>query len=84
MYPGKNVGETPTYTLSRIENVIRTLTKAVDHLDTAAGRVSSGDLLLAGELRESREECARLEDTSRVVGTRLDSAIDKLRTLLEP
>ena len=72
-----------SYTLSQIEDVLRLLTAAVDHLDTAAGRVSSGDLLLAGELRDAREQCERLEDNSRVVGVRLDATIEKLRTLLE-
>ena len=77
------MNESGSYTLSHIENVLRSLTEAVDHLETAAARVSSGDLLLAGELRDTREECARLEDNNRVVGTRLDAAIDKLRNLLE-
>lgn len=77
------MNESGSYTLSQIESVLQSLAQAVDHLESAAARVSSGDLLLAGELRDTREECARLEDNSRVVGARLDATIDKLRTLLE-
>ena len=67
-----------------MENAVRLLSTAVDRLETAAAtRLASGDLLLAGELRDVREECDRLEDNSRVAGVRLDTAIEKLRTLLE-
>ncbi len=68
-----------------LEEAISNLTQAVDRLETAAAnRVSSGDLLLAGELRDAREAHARLSETNRVVGARLDATIDKLRVLLEP
>ena len=77
------MSQSQSYSLSQIEDVLRTLTKAVDHLETAAARVSSGDLLLAGELRETREECSALKEGNRVIGTRLDATITKLRTLLE-
>lgn len=78
------MSESETYTLSRMEGAVRTLSNAVDRLEAAAAtRVSTGDLLLAGELRDAREDFSRLEDNSRVVGARLDSAIEKLRTVLE-
>ena len=78
------MNESGTYTLSRMDDAVRTLSAAVERLEAAAAtRLSTGDLLLAGELRDAREECARLEDNSRVVGVRLDGAIEKLRTLLE-
>jgi hypothetical protein len=70
-------------TLQRTEEAIRRLGAAIDRLESAAARVGAGDLLLAGELRDAREEHARLEDTTRVVATRLDAAIDRLRLLLE-
>ncbi len=67
-----------------MEGAVRTLSNAVDRLEAAAAiRVSTGDLLLAGELRDAREDFSRLEDNSRVVGARLDTTIEKLRTLLE-
>jgi len=78
------VGETDNYSLSRVDNAVRKLSSAVERLEAAAAtRLSSGDLLLAGELRDAREQCARHEDTNRVVGTRLDAAIDRLRAVLE-
>lgn len=67
-----------------LEEAIYRLTEAVDHLETAAAnRVSSGDLLLAGQLRDTQDANARLTETTRVVGARLDATIDKLRILLE-
>lgn len=67
-----------------LEEALSGLMLAVDRLETAAAnRVSSGDLLLAGELRDAKEANARLAETNRVVGVRLDTAIDKLRVLLE-
>lgn len=56
---------------------------AIDRLEAASARVGSGDLLLAGELRDARDDYARLQDTTRVVSDRLDATIDRLRTLLE-
>ncbi|SEH54262.1 hypothetical protein SAMN04244559_02879 [Magnetospirillum fulvum] len=56
---------------------------AIDRLESAAARVGAGDLLLAGELRESREDYERLDETVRIVAGRLDDTIDRLRGLLE-
>ncbi len=61
---------------------MRRLGSAIDRLESASARVGAGDLLLAGELRGARDDYARLEETSRVVATRLDLAIDRLRDLL--
>jgi hypothetical protein len=69
--------------LSRTEAAIDRLGAAIDRLETAAARVGAGDLLLAGELRDARDQHAVLEDTTRVVAQRLDGAIGRLRTLLE-
>jgi hypothetical protein len=65
------------------EEAVRRLGQAIDRLEAAAARVGAGDLLLAGELRDARDDYARLEDSARVVSTRLDAAIDRLRLLLE-
>lgn len=56
---------------------------AIERLEAAAARVGAGDLLLAGELRDARDQQAALQDTTRVVAQRLDAAIGRLRTLLE-
>lgn len=58
------------------------LAAAVERLESASMRASSGDLLLAGELRDARDEVETLQDTTRVVGQRLDETILRLRTLL--
>ncbi|MGE5505600.1 MAG: hypothetical protein ACM31L_14350 [Actinomycetota bacterium] len=68
---------------TRTEAAVQRLGAAIDRLEAAAARVGAGDLLLAGELRDAREDYARLQDTTRVVSGRLDAAIDRLRTLLE-
>lgn len=69
--------------LGRTEAAVQRLGAAIDRLETAAARVGAGDLLLAGELRDARDQHAALEDTTRVVSQRLDGAIARLRTLLE-
>lgn len=69
--------------LHQTEEALRRLGTAIDRLESAAARVGAGDLLLAGELRDARDDYARLEDTTRVVSARLDAAIGHLRTLLE-
>jgi len=69
--------------LQRTEEAMRRLGAAIDRLESASARVGAGDLLLAGELRGARDDYARLEETTRVVSTRLDGAIDRLRDLLE-
>ncbi len=73
-----------TVSLPRTEEAVRRLGAALERLeDAATNRVSGGDLLLAGELRDANDDYARLEDTTRVVSVRLDAAIDRLRVLLE-
>jgi hypothetical protein len=69
--------------LQQTEEAIRRLGSAIDRLEQATARVGAGDLLLAGELRDAREEYAELQDTTRVVAVRLDATIDRLRSLLE-
>lgn len=59
------------------------LGQAIDRLEAAAARACAGDLLLAGELRDAKDEHAALADTTRVVAQRLDTAIGRLRSILE-
>ncbi|RAU22365.1 hypothetical protein CU669_08615 [Paramagnetospirillum kuznetsovii] len=69
--------------MHRTEEAMRRLGSAIDRLESASARVGAGDLLLAGELRSAHDDYARLEETTRVVSSRLDNAIDRLRDLLE-
>lgn len=69
--------------LGRTEAAVSRLGEAIDRLEAAAARVHAGDLLLAGELRDAREQQAVLEDTTRAVAERLDGAIARVRALLE-
>ncbi|WP_244511205.1 hypothetical protein [Magnetospirillum fulvum] len=69
--------------MQRTEDAMQRLGAAIDRLESAAARVGAGDLLLAGELRESREDYERLDETVRIVAGRLDDTIDRLRGLLE-
>lgn len=77
------MSEQSSASLSRTGAAVQRLGAAIERLEAASARVGAGDLLLAGELRDARDHQALLEETTRVVATRLDSAIDRLRTLLE-
>ncbi len=68
---------------NRTEAALDRLGTVIDRLESAAARVGAGDLLLAGELRDARDQQAALADSNRVVSARLDQAIFRLRTLLE-
>lgn len=72
-----------TATLGRTEDAVRRLGAAIDRLEQAAARVGAGDLLLAGELRDARDQQAALHDTTRVVAARLDAVLARLHGLLE-
>ena len=58
------------------------LEQAVRRLDGALGRPES-DLFGHAELSVSRDDYARLDQTTRVVEARLDAVIDRLKTILE-
>jgi hypothetical protein len=77
------VAEPQNASLQRTDEAVRRLGAALDRLESAVARVSTGDLLLAGELRDAHEDVAQLEDTTRVVAQRLDATIARLRVLLE-
>ncbi len=77
----------------RSENAAR-LGGALDRLDTAVGRLQGAfarrarqslaeQERLAGELGEVRASHALLQDEARVVSTRLDGAIGRLRAVME-
>lgn len=68
---------------SRTQAVLERLGAAIDRLEECSTRAQSGDLLLAGELREAREQYETLQDTTRVVSQRLDSVIQKLALVVE-
>lgn len=69
--------------LPQSESALTRLGEAIDRLEAAAARIGAGDLLLAGELRDAREDYEHLQDTTRVVSQRLDGTINRLRFLLE-
>lgn len=77
------MSEHTTATSNRTADAVRRLGAAIDRLEAASARAGAGDLLLAGELRDARDQQSLLEDTTRVVAQRLDGAIHRLRTLLE-
>lgn len=68
---------------SRTAAAVQRLGAAIDRLDMASTRLGAGDLLLAGELRDARDEHAHLAETTRVVAGRLDEVIGCLHVLLE-
>ena len=72
-----------TASLQRTEEAVRRLGAALERLEAAAARAATGDLLLAGQLRDAHDDYAQLQDTTRVVASRLDVAIDRLHLLLE-
>lgn len=69
--------------LGRTKRAVDRLGAAITRLEETVARIGAGDLLLAGELRDARDEQAALADVTRVVGARLDATISRLRTLLE-
>lgn len=68
--------------MNRTETAMARLAGAIERLESASMRASSGDLLLSGELRDARDEVETLKDTTRIVGQRLDETIVRLKTLL--
>lgn len=77
------MSEQTTGSLNRTASAVERLGAAIDRLESASARMGAGDLLLAGELRDARDEQALMQDTVQVVSQRLDAAISRLRTLLE-
>ena len=73
--------------MSRLDTAHQRLEQAVDRLDAAirANRRLTGDdpSALADELAAVRAENATLVRNGEQISSRLDSAIDKIRTVLE-
>lgn len=67
----------------KTETAMRRLESAIARIEAALGRAPQRDLLLAEELRDSRAEYMDLHDAARTVSTRLDSAIGRLKVVLE-
>lgn len=74
-------------TISRQQAAYQRLARAVDRLEQASKRRpeggAEGDAELAAELRATRNRCESLESRARDVSDRLDTAIDRVRALME-
>lgn len=71
-------------TVSRQQAAYQRLERAVARLEQASKRrLENGDANLAAELRSTRDRCDTLEKRARDVSDRLDSAITRVRALLE-
>lgn len=70
-------------TISRQQAAYQRLARAVDRLEQASKRRPEGDAELAAELRATRNKCENLESRARDVSDRLDTAIDRVRALME-
>jgi hypothetical protein len=68
--------------LPRSQAAIDRLEQAVNRLEGSLGR-PVGDLFGKSDRSVSRDDYARLDQTARLVEARLDSVIDRLKTILE-
>lgn len=80
---GTRVSEQTNGSLNRTAAAVQRLGSAIERLEVASTRLGAGDLLLAGELRDARDEHSHLAETTRVVAGRLDAVIGRLHVLLE-
>ncbi len=72
--------------MSRLEEANVRLQSAIDRLDRVAaarGRAQSQDVELRSALLDVKQQNARLQATSSQASDRLDSAIARLRAILE-
>lgn len=72
--------------MSRLEEASARLQSAIERLDRVAAaqvRAGSQDVELRSALLDAKQENARLQAVSSQTGDRLDSAIARLRTILE-
>ncbi len=74
---------TPSASLELTSRAVHRLGVALDRLEAASSHATSGDFLLAGQLRDAGDDNDRLAQVTRTVGLRLDQTIDRLRLLLE-
>jgi hypothetical protein len=68
--------------LPRSQAAVDKLERAVNRLEGAMGR-PHGDLFGDAEQAVSQDDYDRLDHTARLVETRLDAVIDRLKTILE-
>jgi hypothetical protein len=68
--------------LPRSRVAVDRLEKAVSRLEALMGS-STADLFGNAELKATRDDYTRLEEASRVVESRLDAVIGRLKTILE-
>ncbi len=73
--------------MSQLEEATRKLESALERIDRAAAarerRGESQDVELHAALRDAKQNNARLQVAATQAGDRLDSAIIRLRTILE-
>jgi prefoldin subunit 5 len=71
--------------MGRVEDAERKLSEALERLEEAAERVtgSSSAAKVEGELTALRQRCETLEARNSEISQRLESAIGRLRTVLE-
>ena len=67
--------------LPRSRAALERLDRAVQRLEGVAGQ-AHGDLFLAEDLRQARDDYARLDHTTRLVEARLDGVIGRLKLVL--
>jgi len=70
--------------MGQLEEAQERLETALARLEEASQRVGGNSTAaqVEGELTALRQRCTTLEDSTRNVSARLDSAIDKLRAIL--
>ncbi len=78
------MSDSATHSLPLYQAALHRLDRAVGRLDAAVSRQTPppNDSEAVAELQKLREDHARLDDASRVVGTRLDGIIERLQTVL--
>ena len=73
--------------MSQLEEATQKLQSAIDRLDQAvtvrAGRSDPQDVEVRAALLEAKQQNARLQAVASQAGGRLDTAIGRLRTILE-
>ena len=73
--------------MSQLEEATQKLQSAIDRLDRAvtarAGQSETQDVEVRAALLEAKQQNARLQAVASQAGDRLDTAIGRLRTILE-
>jgi hypothetical protein len=69
--------------MSKLEDAVKRLDRAVARLEKIAARVADGDKTRPGALAAAQADYAALLDTTESVATRLDAAILRIDRALE-